>query len=122
MSQMQKFNEKIVEQVISQLEILSSNISELLNKQEGFLLVHEKLDSLLNERLKYIELYKQFPLDNDIKKLFSKNFNNWSDRISRLLEQESSNMRVIESHLKKLIEEIKNFNRQKSLIIYSKGQ
>lgn len=122
MLQMQKFNQKIVEQVISQLEILSSNIGELLNKQDGFPLIREKLDSLLNEREKYIELYKQFHFDNDIKKLFSINHNNWSERISHILEQENSNMRIIESNLKKLTEEIKNFNRQKSLMIYSKGQ
>lgn len=122
MSQMQKFNQKIVEQVVSQLEILSSNIGELLNKQDGFSLIREKLDSLLNEREKYIELYKQFHFDNDIKKLFSINHNHWPERISRILEQENSNMRIIESNLKKLTEEIKNFNRQKSLMIYSKGQ
>lgn len=119
---MQKFNEKIVEQVISQLEILSSKISELLNKPEGFPLIREKLDSLLNEQAKYIELYRQFHLDEDVKKLFSINHNNWSDRISCLIEQENSNLQVIESYIKKLTEEIKNFNRQKSLMIYSKGQ
>ncbi|MGQ9818867.1 MAG: hypothetical protein ACUVQ1_02955 [Candidatus Kapaibacteriales bacterium] len=122
MSQMLKFNDKIVDQVITHLETLTNSISKLLRDGGNFSFIRDQLDYLLSEREKYVELFEQFYSDEDLKKLFSKNHNQWSSRVSRLIEQDNSNIQVIESVLKKLTEEIKNFNRQKSLMIYSKGQ
>lgn len=119
---MQKFNEKIVEEVITNLEILTTSISDILSEKNALPSNRERLNELLEERAKFIDIFIQFPFDEELKKFFSDNFNNWTNRITKVIEKDKANLRTIEIFLQSLSEEIKNFNRQKSLIIYSKGQ
>lgn len=119
---MQKFNEKLIEEIVSNLEKLTNSISDLLSSDDNFSFKRDRLNELLDERSKLINLFAQFPSEENIKKLISENFNNWAIRIQNIITKDKANLEMIESSLINLGEEIKNFNRQKSLLIYSKGQ
>lgn len=120
MLQTQKFNPEAVENLIGKIEKSIEAISSILDEGNSFSDKNAKLQKLLDEREKLLDMFSQLPLEKHLIFYFRNNHNKWLDRINIALEKDKKNLDIIEKNLKLLVEKIKDFNKQKSLMIYMK--
>lgn len=120
MLQTQKFSPETVENLLRKIEKSIEAISSILNEGNLFPEKNDKLQRLLDEREKLLDMFGQLPLENHLTFYFRNNHNKWLDRINTALEKDKKNLDIIEKNLKLLVEKIKDFNKQKSLMIYMK--
>jgi uncharacterized coiled-coil protein SlyX len=109
-----------VENLLGEIEDSIEAISLVLGEEGSFSEKNDKLRKLLDEREKLLDKFGRLPLESDLTFYFRNNHNKWLDRINVILERDKKNLDIIEKNLKLLIEKIKDFNKQKSLMIYMK--
>lgn len=120
MLQMQKFSPDSVEKLLGKIEKSIEAIASALTEESSFSEKNDKLQKLLNEREKLLDSFGQLPLEKHLVFYFRNNHNRWLDRIKIILEKDKKNLDIIEKNLKLLVQKIKDFNKQKSLMIYMK--
>ncbi len=120
MLQTQKFSPETVENLLGKIEKSVEAITSILDEGSSFSEKNDRLQKLLDEREKLLDIFARLPLEKDLTFYFRNNHNKWLDRINIALEKDKKNLDIIEKNLKLLVEKIKDFNKQKSLMIYMK--
>ncbi len=122
MSQTQEFNRNIIEKVFSQLENINFRISTILDKDTSIGGEQETLTKLLIEKEQVLNYYVQILESPQMRTLFNSNPDFWRNRINQILSVDESNLDKMKTKFDALTEKMKNFNKQKSLMIYLKGE
>lgn len=120
MLQTQRFSPESVENLLGKIEKSVEAMATTLAEDSLSPDKNDKLQKLLDEREKLLDKFSQLPLEKHLTFYFRNNHNKWLDRINVILEKDKKNLDTIEKNLKLLVEKIKDFNKQKSLMIYLK--
>ncbi len=115
---MQKYNE-----ILKNIELVLENtrsIFESLDNGNFELEDLEKISYLYEEREKNI-LYLKSLLETDIGKEFvAKQQDEWNEKINLIVKMDSVNLELLRKKTKDTGEKLKQLNKQKAVLIYSK--
>ncbi|MBM2816193.1 MAG: hypothetical protein HW421_2955 [Ignavibacteria bacterium] len=117
---MQQYSIEEIKQALSELDSISNGVQSILNETEKLDFADlEKIFNLYAKKQLFFEKLQKFQNSPEYEVFMEDNKNFWEDSVGAILKKEESNLTKLEFNMKSLSEELRQFLKKKSVLIYA---